>query len=196
MGISITTLTENTANFGFLAEWGISIFVEVDGAKILFDTGLGISAVHNAHILGVDLSSVDRIVLSHGHSDHTGGLRDILRETGKVEVIAHPDVWESKYAGTIAANSFIGIPFQREELESLGASFNLTRDALWITDKVRTTGEIPMVTDYEEIDSILLVRENDRMSPDPVADDLALVIRTEEGLVVILGCGHRGLLTL
>jgi 7,8-dihydropterin-6-yl-methyl-4-(beta-D-ribofuranosyl)aminobenzene 5'-phosphate synthase len=194
MGISIITLTENTANFGFLAEWGISVFVEVDGAKILFDTGLGISAIHNAHILGVDLSSVDRIVLSHGHSDHTGGLRDVLRETSKVEVIAHPDIWEPKYGGTVDANSFIGIPFRREELESLGASFNLTRDAVWINDRVLTTGEIPMVTDYEEVDSILLVREGDHMIPDTVADDLALAIKTGEGLVVIFGCGHRGVI--
>ena len=82
MGINITTLTENTANFGYLAEWGLSTFIEVDGLNIIFDTGLGMSAVHNAHVLGVDLSSVDKIVLSHGHSDHTGGLRDILKETG------------------------------------------------------------------------------------------------------------------
>jgi len=194
MEINITTLTENTANFGFLAEWGLSIFVQVDGANILFDTGLGISAVRNAHVLGVDLSSVDRIVLSHGHSDHTGGLREILRETGKVEVIAHPDVWKPKYAGSVDANRFIGIPFQREELESLGASFNLTRDAVWISDKIVTTGEIPMVTDYEEIDPILWVREDDHIAADPLADDLALAIKTEEGLVVILGCGHRGVI--
>ena len=194
MGINITTLTENTANFGYLAEWGLSTFIEVDGLNIIFDTGLGMSAMHNAHVLGVDLSSVDKIVLSHGHSDHTGGLRDILKETGEVEVIAHPDIWEAKYAGTIEMNRFIGIPFRREELENLGACFRLTSDAVWISDNVVTTGEIPMVTDYEEIDPILWVRENDNMIPDPLADDLALSIKTEEGLVVILGCGHRGVI--
>lgn len=194
MEINITTLTENTAGFGFLAEWGLSIFVQVEGSNILFDTGLGISALHNAHVLGVDLRSVDEIVLSHGHSDHTGGSREILRETGEVEVIAHPDVWKAKYAGTVETNRFIGIPFRREELESLGACFNLAKDAVWITDKVVTTGEIPMLTDYEEIDPMLWVREDDHMVPDPLADDLALAIKTEEGLVVILGCGHRGVI--
>ena len=92
MEVRITTLSENTANFGFLAEWGISILIEVDGMKILVDTGLSFSAVHNAKLLGVDLSTIDRIVLSHGHVDHTGGLRDVLKIKGEVEVIAHPDI--------------------------------------------------------------------------------------------------------
>ena len=101
MEIRITTLSENTANFGLLGEWGLSVLVEVEGLRILFDTGLGISAAYNARYLGVDLGSVDKIVLSHGHCDHTGGLREILRETGKIEVIGHPDIWESKRAGTL-----------------------------------------------------------------------------------------------
>jgi len=193
MGISITTLTENTANFGYLGEWGLSVFLEIDGVNILFDTGLGVSAAHNAHLLGIDLMSVAKIVLSHGHSDHTGGLRDILREKGAVDIIAHPDIWEAKYYGLGEINRFIGIPFQREELELLGASFNLTRDPVWITDSVFTAGEIPMVTDYEEIDPDLAVRKGNRLVPDPLADDLAVAVKTETGLIVILGCGHRGL---
>ncbi len=74
MEIRITTLSENTANHGFLAEWGLSILVEVDGTRILMDTGWGFSAVYNAQLLGIDLDTIDSIVLSHGHRDHTGGL--------------------------------------------------------------------------------------------------------------------------
>jgi 7,8-dihydropterin-6-yl-methyl-4-(beta-D-ribofuranosyl)aminobenzene 5'-phosphate synthase len=190
--IALTTLSENTATLGMIGEWGVSILVQVDGSSILFDTGLGISACHNAHLLGVDLRSVDKIVLSHGHFDHTGGLRGVLRERGSVEVVAHPDIWKPRYAGTLESNRFIGIPFQREELESLGAGFALTREPVWITDRILTTGEIPMVTDYEEIDRMLLVREDDSVVPDPVADDLALIIVGDDGLIVVLGCGHRG----
>ncbi len=201
MTIRITTLTENTAfldpanlKWDFLAEYGLSILVEVEGLKILFDTGFSISAARNAHILGIDLSSVDKIVLSHGHNDHTGGLREILGETGKVEVIAHPDIWDTKYACVEGKERFAGIPFRQEELESLGASFNLTREPVWITDNLVTTGEVPMTTDYEKVAPSLFVREGGAMHPDPLADDLALIIKTEQGLVVILGCAHRGII--
>ena len=97
MSIRITTLSENTANFGFLAEWGLSILVETDETSLLVDTGLSFSAVHNAQVLGIDLSTIDRIVLSHGHADHTGGLTEILPLTGGVEVFAHPDVFAAVY---------------------------------------------------------------------------------------------------
>jgi len=194
MEVRITTLSENTANFGFLAEWGISILIEVDGMKILVDTGLSSSAVHNAKLLGVDLSTIDRIVLSHGHADHTGGLRDVLKIKGEVEVIAHPDIWAARYVQRDQKEvQYCGIPFSREESESWGARFNLSREPIYITDNVLTTGEIPMLSSYEKIENNLFVKENDTLCQDPLADDLALVINTDFGLVVILGCAHRGI---
>jgi len=194
MEIKVTTLSENTAKAGFLAEWGISMLVEVDGMKVLFDTGESVSTVHNAQLLGVDLLAVNRIVLSHGHYDHTGGLREVLRRAGQKEVIAHPAVWGKKYGQQKGEpERYIGIPFVREGLEALGASFNLSAEPVKLSDRVMTTGEIPMVTDYEEIDTDLYVKEDGGLKPDSLADDLALVIDAEFGLVVILGCGHRGI---
>lgn len=194
MEIQITTLSENTANYGFLAEWGLSILVEVDGTRILVDTGLSFSAVHNAQLLEIDLSTIDRIMLSHGHTDHTGGLREVLRRRGEVEVITHPDMWAIKYTRRNQEEErYIGIPFSREEMESLGARFNLVKEPVHITDRVMTTGEIPMTSGYEEIDKNLFVKEGGRLQPDRLADDLALVIDTDFGLVVILGCAHRGI---
>lgn len=153
----IITLSENTAGrMGFLAEWGISILVEVDGLKILLDTGYNISVVHNAPLLGVDLSTIDKIVLSHGHQDHTGGPRQILMSRGgkEVEVIAHPDIWTRKfwvspYTRRLEEGSYnyMGIPCQRGELEDLGAFFTLNREPTWISENVVVTGEIPMVTE-------------------------------------------------
>jgi 7,8-dihydropterin-6-yl-methyl-4-(beta-D-ribofuranosyl)aminobenzene 5'-phosphate synthase len=197
MKIDVTTLSENTANFGCIGEWGLSILVETEGTRVLMDTSLSFSATHNARVLGVDLSGVDRIVLSHGHADHTGGLVGVLAETGEVEIVAHPDVFAEKCAGSsVDRMRDIGIPFSREELENLGARFNLSREPVRITDCIMTTGEVPMVTGYEEIDSNLRVREGGEVKPDPLADDLSLVIDTEFGLVVILGCAHRGMVNI
>jgi 7,8-dihydropterin-6-yl-methyl-4-(beta-D-ribofuranosyl)aminobenzene 5'-phosphate synthase len=195
MEVKITTLSENTANYGFLAEWGLSILVEVDGLRILMDTGLSFSAAHNAQLMGIDLSTIDRIVLSHGHADHTGGLQEVLKIKGEVEIIAHPDIWTAKYVERDQEGvKYCGIPYSREELESLGARFNLAKEPIHITDRIMTTGEIPVLSGYEEIENNLFVKEGDMLKPDRLADDLALVIDTDFGLVAILGCAHRGII--
>jgi len=197
MGLGITTLSENTAGMdGFLGEWGLSILVESDEAKILFDTGQSVSTVHNANLLGVDLSQIDKIVLSHGHFDHTGGLRQVLGKIGReIEVIAHPDIWQAKYATRQGEETrYIGIPFSRSELERLGAHFQLTAAPVAITDNIMTSGEVPMVTDYEEIEPFLVVKEDGGFRPDTFRDDQALIIKTRPGLVVVLGCAHRGII--
>jgi 7,8-dihydropterin-6-yl-methyl-4-(beta-D-ribofuranosyl)aminobenzene 5'-phosphate synthase len=193
MSVKITTLSENTAQLGFLAEWGLSILVETESSKVLLDTGMSISAVHNADLLGIDLSTVDAIVLSHAHGDHTGGLRDVLRRTGAVEVVAHPDIWIPKYVVFGELQRYAGMPFMREELESLGASFRLTKEPYRIGDNVMTTGEVAMTTDYEHIDDRLCLKVGDEMVPDPLTDDLAITVRTEQGLALITGCAHRGI---
>jgi len=195
MSVRITTLSENTAQLDFLGEWGLSILVETESCKVLLDAGQSIVAVRNADLMGIDLSTVDKIVLSHAHVDHTGGLREVLRRVGKqVEVIAHPDIWIPKYVRFGETNRYVGIPFIREELESLGASFILSRKPYKISDGIMTTGEIEMTTDYETIDDRLYVKKGSRMIPDPLADDLALIVRTSQGLALITGCAHRGII--
>jgi len=191
----ITTLSENTAGrAGLLAEWGLSILIEADDHRILLDTGSGFSAVYNAMTLGVDLSRIDKIVFSHGHFDHTGGLIHILRMMrSHVEVIAHPDIWAPKYARRPEREgTYVGVPFAREAAEALGASFNLARDPVWINDNIVSSGEIPMLTDYEKIDPTLYVKENEEFKPDPLWDDQAIFLKSEKGLIIILGCAHRG----
>ena len=200
MGLKLTTLCENTAGkLGFTGEWGLSILVEHKDTTVLVDTGLGDSIISNARMAGVELNTVDKVVLTHGHKDHTGGLRGFLEATaGEIEVIAHPHIWQKKYSIRSERNEsrrrFIGIPFVKEEFEYLGARFHLSRDPVWLNEDIVTTGEVPLVTDFEYVDKNLYVQTEKGMIPDPLLDDQALVVRTLRGLVVVLGCAHHGII--
>ncbi|MFC2149183.1 MBL fold metallo-hydrolase [Candidatus Auribacterota bacterium] len=218
--LRLITLSENTAKWLWvLGEWGWSMLIEADGLRLLFDTGLRMAAKNNAAVMGEDLKKIDKILLSHGHLDHTGGLRDILllagTETGKtniidrnernMEIICHPDVWGPKYVKHPGDKeySFAGIPFCRAELEQRGgARFTESKKPVWITDDMVWSGEIPMINDYERITPICFIKnkadagpgDDSAFGPDPVTDDAALYIKTDQGLVIILGCGHHGII--
>jgi 7,8-dihydropterin-6-yl-methyl-4-(beta-D-ribofuranosyl)aminobenzene 5'-phosphate synthase len=200
--LRITTLCENTTdNIDVIAEFGWSALIEQDGFKLLFDTGLNMSVCRNAESLGVDLQQIDKIALSHGHPDHTGGLLPVLQRIKKpVEIFAHPDIWAVRHKHQPRGEIFNGIPFQREILEGLGANFRLSDKPVYLTENILTTGEIPAVTDFEDIASSLpsgtrwtIVQEN-AMHNDEMLDDQAILIKTERGLVIVLGCGHRGII--
>ncbi len=197
MKVTLTTLCENTASkSGLIAEWGLSILVQVNDTTVLLDTGASSAVKHNAGLLGVDLSKIDKIVLSHGHYDHTGGLVDVLQTTGDKEVFAHPAIWGSKYAKRPDQDkeAHVGIRFAREYMESLGASFKYSEKPVKITSEIVTTGEVEMTTGFESVESNLFIKEKGVLKADALTDDISLVINTLEGLIIILGCAHRGMI--
>lgn len=193
----ITTLSENNAALPpFLGEQGISVLIETGPSYLLLDTGQSISVNHNLDALGVDISRITKIVLSHGHFDHTGGLRPLLQKMRRqIDIVAHPDVFSAKYSHVENhPDRYIGIPFSQMELESLGARFQFNRHPAVLADGIITTGEVPMTTGYEKIDSHLYVKEDGKLNPDPLLDDLSIIVKSSGGLVVILGCAHRGMI--
>lgn len=193
MSMRITTLSENTSNMaGIIGEYGFSVLIEKDSLKILFDTGQSTSCVKNADAMSVNLKDLDMIILSHGHYDHAGGLKEVLMRTGPIEVCAHPDIFRKKYAVRREKKRYIGIPFKKDELEDLGAHFKFSREPVRFGDFI-LSGEVERKTSFEKDDPALFVDRGDgTLEPDPVLDDQALAIKTSLGLFVVLGCAHSG----
>ena len=200
MKARITVLCENTVikPGALIGEHGFSALVERGDEKVLFDTGQGYGLVHNARILGIDLNSVKKAVISHGHNDHTGGLAEFLRVGGPRDVYAHSGIFDPRYRevpdGPLKP---IGIPFTRAHLEGLGANFHLSPEPQKVAEGVHTTGVVPRETSFEKGDQTLLVGcEDGSCSRDPLSDDLSLIVEGDTGLIVLLGCAHSGLVNI
>jgi 7,8-dihydropterin-6-yl-methyl-4-(beta-D-ribofuranosyl)aminobenzene 5'-phosphate synthase len=165
---------------------------------VLFDAGMSARVWHNVESLGLagEIADLDAVVLSHGHYDHTGGLIDLLgRRRGDLAVHVRPGIFGRKVAGGGRRHAPIGVPVTRGELERANARLVVNDDSREILPGIFVTGEIERREDWEETDAVLCLEAPDgSVGPDPFTDEQALAVRTKQGLVVYVGCAHRGLL--
>ena len=197
MKARITVLCENSVGplSGTIGEHGFSALIEQEGADpLLFDTGQGLTLLNNARRMNKDLSKVKQVVISHGHYDHAGGLKPLLEECGPKQVFGHTGIFKPRYRVKDTAECYpIGIPASREELEALGASFDLSKEFKELAPGVCLTGQVPRVTDFEIGDQGLYC-DCGGHEADNTPDDQSLLLETEKGLVLLLGCCHSGLI--
>lgn len=199
MKFEITTMVENTVQLsrGLVGEHGQSFLVECDGACVLFDTGQGGALPGNAARLGKNLGGVKTLVLSHGHYDHSGGIAELIKANSSFELLAHPDAFSQKIANMPGMGTIpIGMDMDEKGIESAGVRVRLERGSVEVAPGIYTSGEVPMRNDFEVIEPVLMRRTRDGDGPDPLADDLSLVLRTDKGLVILLGCAHRGVVNI
>lgn len=199
MGLKATVLVENTVGVmtGAVAEWGLSILLDFGDEIILFDTGEQGNIVKNARALGFDLNLVDKLVLSHGHYDHTGGLMEFLKSKGPVPIYAHPDLFIAhSLSDGQTEQRYIGVPFRQEQLESAGANFIWQPKPIKIRPDLWLSGEIPRNTDFERVDERLLIKDGLQFTRDLVPDDFSLFYESDKGLVIFFGCAHAGLVNI
>ncbi|RMG68567.1 MAG: MBL fold metallo-hydrolase [Calditrichaeota bacterium] len=193
--VTLTILVTNrTYEERYLVENGLCIHVATPEGDFLFDTGQKRAFIYNAVQMGIDLAAVKAIFLSHGHDDHTGGLYHYLKTYGGTTVVAHPNIFIPKFQLINGERLDIGIPYTHEELEELGAQFVLTGKPHALSENVLSSGEIPRVTTYEKPDEVYQERIQESYITDPLHDDMALILKTSKGLIVLLGCGHSGVI--
>jgi len=195
MKVVIHTLVEDRAGAsGLGTEHGLSLHVQVDGHDWLFDTGQSDLVVRNARRLGLDLSTLEGVVLSHGHYDHTGGLDAVLRDHG-LPVYAHPDVLRRRFSVRDPLHPRdVGCPHAEAALERLGGWLRpAAGPAQPLSPRVVVASNIPR-TGEGHVEPFLVVRgEDGGFVPDPFDDEQFLLIRTPEGMLLLLGCCHAGL---
>jgi 7,8-dihydropterin-6-yl-methyl-4-(beta-D-ribofuranosyl)aminobenzene 5'-phosphate synthase len=196
MKVKATIVCENCVFHlpGAVAEHGLSIFMETDRGNYLLDTGQGKAIVNNALVLGLDLRTIKGIITSHHHWDHTGGLGPVLDLKGAVDIYAHPDFFKESYNIGGEKVRYIGVPYPRPLLEGKGATFKFSNEFRQIEPGMWLTGEVPRRTDYERGDKNQVVKSNEGYVNDNLLDDQSVVIETEKGLFIILGCCHSGII--
>jgi 7,8-dihydropterin-6-yl-methyl-4-(beta-D-ribofuranosyl)aminobenzene 5'-phosphate synthase len=196
MVVRILTLVEDTVEKpDLIGEHGLSLLVSTPGGDILFDTGQGNALLRNAVRMGVDWNRVTSIVLSHGHYDHTGGLTSVLVETGARSVFAHPSAFALKHSKKTGELRSIGMPANRETLESAGMQLRTCTEPVEVAPGVLATGPIPRVTGFEQVPAHFLTASGEKadLVPDGLEDDQALILGPRSAPVVVLGCAHSGI---
>lgn len=202
MKTKITVLCENSVltPFPLIAEHGLSMLIE-QGDATLFDTGQGLGIVNNMRILGKDPKNFARLIISHGHYDHTGGIMPFLESRGSaIPVFAHPNAFSKKVAqiptGADPIEVPIGMRASKEDMEKAGAKFEPLSGFHKITDTLAALTEVKRPAGWKTWDVRLKQKEGDKTVDDSFNDDCSLLLVTDSGPVVLLGCAHAGIVEI
>ncbi len=198
--MKITILVENTASskicLPLLGQHGLSLLLDIPSSgRILFDTGQSDILMKNMLLLDVKPNSIDYAILSHGHIDHCGGLLDLLRARSMpLTVFAGPGIFLPRYFQSFNEQiSYIGIPHTKDILISSGADFIFSYGPSQIRKNVWLSGLVAKQTDFETEDLRML---DSNKQTDRFADEISFYYVNENGLTVITGCAHRGLVNI
>lgn len=197
--VSYTILVDNEAHApGQQTEHGLSIWIEVNDIRILFDTGQSGAFLQNAQMAGIDISTASHLVLSHGHYDHTGGLMKIQNVLhSDISIYAHPEIFTTRYSRHSDQTLHeIGLPESAKMfLNKRKAYFHPVTKPTEIAPDVWVTGEVPRRSLYEDTGGDFWF-DKECTQVDNVTDDISLWVERDEGLWIFLGCAHSGVVNI
>lgn len=192
--IKITVVVDDSEGSPKLfPEHGLSFWVETPAGAFLFDTGQGEALRGNAGPLGIRLADVDTVVLSHGHYDHTGGLIHLLDSESPPRIYAHPTALIPHYRKCdVPPHKFIGMPEEvRCRLADKPGMLTRIDKPQAIVEDVWATGPIPRKNDFENTGGPFFTDATCTHS-DLIEDDQAVWMSSAQGIIVLLGCAHSG----
>jgi 7,8-dihydropterin-6-yl-methyl-4-(beta-D-ribofuranosyl)aminobenzene 5'-phosphate synthase len=186
--MKITTLVENLVyKVELVAEHGLSMLIETKNRKILFDTGQSGVLVQNAKLMGIDLNDIDAVVISHGHFDHTGGLKSFLEINSHANIYAKEEIFSMKYYGS---DWYVGIPVDTV----------VPQNRLRLVDRITEMDEgffivpdIPLINSADTQFENFFIRKGDEFIPDEFNDELFLASASDGMISVFSSCSHRGI---
>jgi 7,8-dihydropterin-6-yl-methyl-4-(beta-D-ribofuranosyl)aminobenzene 5'-phosphate synthase len=193
--VKVTCLVSNSVlvDSKFQAEHALSILVEVGMTRILFDTGCTPAILqHNCNLLGVDISRIKYIVLSHGHLDHVGGLEWVLSQTRQPLIVSDAAIFSKKSLREGKEYKANGLAISRDKLQSM-AQLQLSEAPYALVQGIYASGRIPRMVPFEVHQDKYLVENNLMLEIDNFNDERALFVEAEKGMVVITGCCHAGI---
>lgn len=203
--MKLSFLVDNkTEHSACQAEWGLSIFVESCGHKILFDTGCSDMFTRNAKAMGIDLTQAEKVIISHGHFDHTEGMPAFVEINKTAPIYIHKNafsVFHGMDEGEINERN-CGLLWSEDFTESIRDRFVLTENLVKVTDNMTLIGNIPDFEEYPPTEQFY--REVKKVSadgaeavimePDDMSHEQFLVVEERDYIFIISGCSHRGVL--
>lgn len=193
--MKLTVLTENTAqNSELKAEHGLSFLIETGRTKFIFDCGHTGIAFDNARALGVELSDIKIVALSHSHYDHAGGFPRLLDFAEIEKFYTGENFWEEKFSRTESGIKYRGCGFDEKFLSARGIEQIICANVTELDENSWLVGNFKQRYDFETIPNKFL--RGEKKIPDNFSDEIILVLRGEGGLTVVTACAHTGILNI
>ncbi|MBU3213774.1 MBL fold metallo-hydrolase [Clostridium estertheticum] len=201
MDLKITTIIENNPDDDNLlfSEHGLSLYIEYEEKKILFDTGQSGNFIKNAELLKININKLDYVVLSHGHYDHTGGIRKFVNKNyNSYKLIVGKNFFNKKYKLVEKDNyKYIGNSFDKEYIHQNNIEVKyIEEDIFYITENIMIFSNFKASNKFEQINKIFQIKQDENYIVDDFSDEKVLVLKHKKGLIVIVGCSHVGIVNI